>query len=181
VEVVSPWRRLTAADLDMAVRENSVAAYVENSTTGTTQMVKGPIGTRPATSDKEYGMRYMSMLKFDETNSFGPPPPELQAAMGAYIEEGLRSGKVVEVGGLLPSVAGAVVSLADGTIKVTDGPFTEARELVGGYAVIEVHSKAEAIEDARRLMQIHADHWPGFSGSCEIRQLSDPDPGPTAG
>ena len=126
-------------------------------------------------------MRFMSMLKFDETKSFGPPPPELFTAMGAYTEEGLRNGTVVEIGGLLPSEAGAIVSLVDGTIKAVDGPFTEARELVGGYAVIEVRSKAEAIEQARRLMQIHADHWPGFSGSCEIRQVDDPDPGPAAG
>jgi hypothetical protein len=88
---------------------------------------------------------------------------------------------VVELGGLRPSEAGAIVSLADGAIKVVDGPFTEARELIGGYAVIDVRSKAEAIENARRLMQIHADHWPGFSGSCEIRQVDDPDPGPAAG
>ena len=98
--------------------------------------------------------------------------------MGVYIEDGLRSGKVVELGGLRPSEAGAIVSLVDGTIKAVDGPFTEARELVGGYAVIEVRSKAEAIEDARRMMQIHADHWPGFVGSCEVRQLDDPTAGP---
>ena len=124
-------------------------------------------------------MRFMSMLKFEEDNSFGPPPPELSTAMGSYIEEGLRNGTVVELGGLLPSEAGAIVSLADGSIKAVDGPFTEARELVGGYAVIDVRSKAEAIEHARRLMQIHADHWPGFSGSCELRQLDDSDAGPS--
>jgi hypothetical protein len=123
-------------------------------------------------------MRFMSMLKFDENNSFGPPPPELFTAMGSYIEEGLRNGTVVEVGGLLPSEAGAIVSLVDGSIKAVDGPFTEARELIGGYAVVEVRSKAEAVDYARRLMQIHADHWPGFSGSCEVRQLSDPEPAP---
>ena len=124
-------------------------------------------------------MRFMSMLKFEEDNSFGPPPPELSTAMGGYIEEGLRNGTVVELGGLLPSEAGAIVSLVDGSIKAVDGPFTEARELVGGYAVIDVRSKAEAMEHARRLMQIHAEHWPGFSGSCELRQLADPDAAPS--
>lgn len=126
-------------------------------------------------------MRFMSMLKFDESRPFGPPPPELFAAMAAYTEEGLRSGKVVEMGALRPTETGAIVSLVDGAVKVIDGPFTEAREMIGGYAVIEVRSKAEAVEDARRLMQIHADHWPGFSGHCELRQLDDPDPGPAAG
>ena len=122
-------------------------------------------------------MRFMTMLKFTE-NAFGPPPPGLSEAMGVYIEEGLRSGTVVELGGLRPSESGAIVSLADGAIKVVDGPFTEARELIGGYAVIDVRSKAEAVENARRMMQIHADYWPGFSGSCEIRQVDDHDTGP---
>jgi hypothetical protein len=63
--------------------------------------------------------------------------------------------------------------LVDGTIKAVDGPFTEANELIGGYAVLEVQSKAEAVELAMRLMQIHKDHWPGWEGSCEVRQLGD--------
>lgn len=118
-------------------------------------------------------MKFMCLLKSDENQAIDPPPPALFAAMGAYSEEGMRSGVLVDQGGLLPSAAGAVVSLADGTIKAVDGPFTEARELVGGYAVIEVGSRAEAVEHARRLMQIHADNWPGYSGSCEVRQLMD--------
>lgn len=123
-------------------------------------------------------MRFMCMLKSEENPTFGPPPPELFAAMAAHTEQGLRNGTLVEVGGLLPSAAGAIVSLADGTIKATDGPFTEARELAGGYAVIDVHDKAQAVEIGRQLMQIHADHWPGYSGTCEIRQLAEMDPGP---
>ena len=118
-------------------------------------------------------MRFMCLLKSDENQQIDPPPPALFAAMAAFGEEGLRSGVLVEQGGLLPSAAGAIVSLADGQIKATDGPFTEARELVGGYAVIEVGSREEAVDHARRLMQIHADHWPGYQGSCEVRQLMD--------
>ena len=125
-------------------------------------------------------MKFMCLMKSDENQPFGPPPPELYAAMEVYVQDGLRSGMVVDMGGLLSSAAGTIVSLVDGTVKATDGPFTEARELVGGYAVVEVRSKAEAVEGARRLMQIHADHWPGYSGSCEVRQVADPDPGPTA-
>lgn len=122
-------------------------------------------------------MRFMCLLKSDEDQPIDPPPPELFAAMAAFGEEGLRSGVLVEQGGLLPSGAGAIVSLADGAIKAVDGPFTEARELVGGYAVIEAASREEAVGHARRLMQIHADHWPGYSGSCEVRQLMDPPAG----
>ena len=58
-----------------------------------------------------------------------------------------------------------------------DGPFTETKELIGGYAVTEVRSKQEAIELGRRLLQIHLDNWPGWEGSCEIRQLFQPDGG----
>ncbi len=89
-------------------------------------------------------MKFMCLMKSDETQPFGPPPPELYAAMEVYVQDGLRSGMVVDMGGLLSSAAGTIVSLVDGTVKATDGPFTEARELVGGYAVVEVHSKAEA-------------------------------------
>jgi hypothetical protein len=116
-------------------------------------------------------MRFMTMVKFDESLPAGPPPPELFQAMGEFAAEG--DGTLVDQGGLLPSAAGAIVSLADGTIKAIDGPFTEAKELVGGYAVLEVRSKAEAVELARRLMQLHKDHWPGWEGSCEVRQLGE--------
>jgi len=68
-------------------------------------------------------------------------------------------------------LGGAIVSLVDNTITVLDGPFTEAKELIGGYAVTEVRTKEEAIELGRRLLQIHLDNWPGWEGSCEIRQL----------
>lgn len=118
-------------------------------------------------------MRFMTMVKFDESLPTGPPPPGLFQAMGEFAAEGARNGTLVDQGGLLPSSAGAIVSLADGTIKAVDGPFTEAKELVGGYAVLEVRSKAEAVELARRLMQIHKDHWPGWEGSCEVRQLME--------
>ena len=118
-------------------------------------------------------MKFMCLLRSDENQPIEPPTPALFAAMAAYSEEGLRTGVLVDQGGLLPSAAGAIVSLADGAIKAVDGPFTEARELVGGYAVIEVSSRAAAVEHARALMQIHVDHWPGYQGSCEIRQLMD--------
>ena len=118
-------------------------------------------------------MRFMAMLKFDESLPAGAPPPALFEAMAEYAAEGARNGTLVDQGGLLPSASGAIVSLVDGSIKAVDGPFTEAKELIGGYAVLEVRSKAEAVELTKRLMQIHKDHWPGWEGSCELRQLGD--------
>lgn len=116
-------------------------------------------------------MRFMTMIKSDESNPWGPPPPALFEAMGAFAQEGAVNGTLIEQGGLGSSAQGAIVSLANGSITVIDGPFTEAKELIGGYAVTEVRSKQEAIVLGRRLMQIHLDFWPGWEGSCEIRQL----------
>lgn len=118
-------------------------------------------------------MRYMYLLKASE--DVGPPPPELFEAMGQGIEDMTRSGVMLDAGGLLPSAAGATVRLAAGEISVTDGPFTEAKELVGGYSILQVRSREEAVEMGRRLIQTHKDHWPGWEGGVEIRQLADPD------
>lgn len=118
-------------------------------------------------------MRFMTMIKMEEDGPFGQTPPAVYEAMAAFDQEGRMNGTLVESVGLLPSAAGAIVSLADGRIKAVDGPFTEAKELVGGYAIIDVRSREEAVELGRRLLQIHLDHWPGWEGSCEIRQLAE--------
>jgi hypothetical protein len=65
------------------------------------------------------------------------------------------------------------VNLSGGKLKVTDGPFTEAKEVVGGYALVEVKSKEEALEVARQFMELHRVHWPAFEGECEVRPLED--------
>ena len=122
-------------------------------------------------------MRFMSLIKSDEAMPWGPPPPALYEAMGAFAQEGAVNGTLIEQGGLGSSDQGAIVTLAKGSISVLDGPFTETKELIGGYAVTEVRSKQEAVELGRRLLQIHLDNWPGWEGSCEIRQLFQPDAG----
>ena len=116
-------------------------------------------------------MRYMCLMKSDEHQ--GETPPAIYEAMAEYDRWGRETGVLIDSQGLLPSSEGAIVSLADGAIKAVDGPFTEAKELVGGYAVIDVRSHEEALELGRRLMQIHADHWPGFVGSVEIRRVAE--------
>ena len=116
-------------------------------------------------------MRYMCLMKSSESN--GETPPAVYEAMAEYDRWGRATGVLIDSQGLLPSEAGMIVSLADGTIKAVDGPFTEAKELVGGYAVIEVRTREEALELGRRLMQLHKDNWPGFEGSVEIRQIAE--------
>jgi hypothetical protein len=120
-------------------------------------------------------MRFMSLLRADESCFDGTPPAVFQA-MGEFAREGFTNGTLVEMGGLGPSSLGAIVSLVDGTITAVDGPFTETKELIGGYAVIDVHSRQEAVELGRRLLEIHRDNWPGWEGSCEIRQLFNEPP-----
>jgi hypothetical protein len=97
----------------------------------------------------------------------------LMAAIAKLGEEATRAGALVETGGLHPSVMGARVRLSAGKLVVTDGPFAETKELIGGYAVYDVTSKQEAIEWTSRFMQLHKDHWPGWEGESEIRQIFD--------
>jgi len=115
-------------------------------------------------------MRFLMMVKSAENQLAGPPPPAMQKAMGELVEQGMKEGILLELGGLLGTSAGAEVRVSDGQVRVIDGPFAESKEVIGGYAVMELRSKEEAIEQARRLMQIHADLWPGFDGACEIRE-----------
>lgn len=116
-------------------------------------------------------MRFMALVRSKETSS--PPPPALMEAIGKLGEEGTKAGVLVESGGLLPSAMGARVRVAGGKVTTTDGPFTEAKEVIGGYAVYEVKSKQEAIEWTQRFMKVHQDHWKGWEGESELRQIFD--------
>jgi hypothetical protein len=86
-------------------------------------------------------------------------------------EEARKAGVMVQVGGLAPSATGARIRVSGGKLSVTDGPFAEAKEIVGGFAVYDVKSREEVLEWTRRFMQLHIDHWPGWEGEAEIRQM----------
>jgi hypothetical protein len=125
-------------------------------------------------------MRFMMLVKATRDSEAGAPPnPELMAAIGRLTEEQLASGKLVAMldgGGLLPSSMGARVRLAGGRVTAVDGPFTESKELVGGYAIMEVASREDALELGRQFMQVHADVMgPSYEGELEIRPLFGPD------
>jgi hypothetical protein len=123
-------------------------------------------------------MKFMLMTKL--ANESAPPPtPELMAAIGKFTAEMLKTGKVVSTGGLMPTSRGAKMRLSGGKITITDGPFAEAKECIGGYAVVQVNSKEEAIEMAREFLQIHADVMgPGYELDSEIRQMYEPGAAP---
>jgi hypothetical protein len=115
-------------------------------------------------------MRFMMIVKAAENS--GPPPKELMEAMEKIGEEATKAGEMIESGGLASTATGTRVRLAGGKLAVTDGPFTEAKEVFGGYAVFELKSKKEAIERTVRFMELHKQHWPGWEGVTEIRQVT---------
>lgn len=111
-------------------------------------------------------MRFLSIYKTAERNT--PPTAEEMAVMGKLIEEGMKAGWLLATEGCLPSNLGARVRRAGGNLSVTDGPFTESKEVVGGFAILSANSKDEAIELARQFLKIAGD------GVCELRQLYEP-------
>jgi hypothetical protein len=116
-------------------------------------------------------MRYMMLLS--GTNPSTPPPPELFEAIMKLGGEAAEAGVLLDTAGLLPSASGARVSLAGGTLTVTDGPFTESKELVS-YALYDLRSKEEALEWASRFVTLHRDLWPGWEGHTDILQVMGP-------
>lgn len=117
-------------------------------------------------------MRFMMLVKSAENSS--PPPKELMDAIGALAEEAVKAGTMVDSGGLAPTAVSKRVRLSRGQINVLDGPFAEAKEVVGGYAQFEFKSKEEAVEAAVRFMELHKKHWPGWDGETEVRQIFGP-------
>ena len=115
-------------------------------------------------------MKFLVMVRSKESSA--PPPPALMGAIGKLGEAAVRAGTLVQTGGLFPSARGTRVSLAGNTFTVTDGPFAETKELIGGYAIVEVPSKDEAIRITREFLQLHRDVLgPGYSGESEIREM----------
>jgi len=105
----------------------------------------------------------------------GPPPKELMDAIGKLAEEETKTGIMIGSGGLKSTASGARVRLSGGKVTVTDGPFTEAKEIVGGYAQFELKSKEEAVESAVRFMELHKKYWPGWEGETEVREMYGPE------
>ena len=111
-------------------------------------------------------MKYFMKTMPDENGAITPPTPEMMVEMGAYIEEGFRNGTLVSTGALDPRTTR--IQSSGGKITVTDGPFSEAKEAVVGWAIVEVKSKEEAIELSKRFWQIVGD------GQGTIQRIFDP-------
>ncbi|MBI3664122.1 MAG: hypothetical protein HY234_13875 [Acidobacteria bacterium] len=118
-------------------------------------------------------MRFMMMVKVAENS--GPPPKQFMEAVAKLSEEATKAGTMVGNGMFGPTTLGARVRLSRGQVTVIDGPFTEAKEVVGGFAMFELKTKEEAIEATLRFMELHKKHWPGWEGETEIRQVLEPE------
>jgi hypothetical protein len=114
-------------------------------------------------------MRFLMLVKHGENP--GPPPPEFREAMAKLDEDANKSGTMIVSGGLMPIAKSTRVRLSRGQVTAIDGPYTEAKEVVGGFAMFELKSKEEAIEGARSFMELHKKYWPGWEGETEIRQV----------
>jgi hypothetical protein len=118
-------------------------------------------------------MRFMMLVKHKENQ--GPPPKELMDAITALGEEAVKDGTMISNGGLASTAQSTRVRVSGGQIKVTDGPFTEAKEVIGGYAQFELKSKQEAVDGAIRFMELHKKYWPEWEGETEVRQIFGPE------
>lgn len=116
-------------------------------------------------------MRFLSMVRIME-NTGQQPSERLMNEMGKLIDEMTKAGVLLDTAGLRPTSEGARVKLSGGKTSVVDGPFTETKEVIGGYAILEAGSMDEAIELTRRFLLVHGDEW---ELDCEVRQLEEPD------
>lgn len=113
-------------------------------------------------------MPFLSIVRSAESQK---APQALMDAMDKFVRESLSNGSVLQTGGLGPSSNGARFRVSKGKLTVTDGPFAEAKEVLGGYAVLAAKTREAALADARRFMELHQRYWPEWEGECEVREI----------
>jgi hypothetical protein len=122
-------------------------------------------------------MRYLTFVRHPESYRDHTPPAALFDAMGGFVEKSRKEGSLVDTGGLLPSKDGFRIRLTGGKLTLTDGPFTESKEVIGGWAILE--GTPETIRRvSTEFMELHRKYWPEFEGECEVRPMFSPGEGP---
>jgi hypothetical protein len=117
-------------------------------------------------------MFFMSIVTgCEDVVACGQPLASLFVAFEHHLEEAAKSGKMVSFGGLHPTSSGTRMRLTNGKIVATDGPFSESKEVIGGFSILKVASKEEAIAEAHKFMELHRIHWPTWQGQVEIRLM----------
>jgi len=117
-------------------------------------------------------MRYLSFVI--PTNDV-PPTQELMEAIGKVIEREVKAGRLLDTGGLMPISSATRVSLKKGKLTVTDGPFAEAKEVIGGYAMFEFATREDAVASTIEFMNLHKRFCPDWEGVCELREIMSAD------
>jgi hypothetical protein len=117
-------------------------------------------------------MRFMYIVTSPKGHMM--PNQGLTDAIVKIRDREIKAGRMIDDGGLMPVATGARVKIADDTLSVIDGPFVEAKEVIGGYAIFELRDKEEAVAMAKEFMQLHLDHMPGWEGTCEVRAFATP-------
>ena len=117
-------------------------------------------------------MKFLMMIKHADALQF-QPPESLMDAMGEFVTEGFSKGWLKDTAGLKPTKDGLQIRSRGGKLTYTDGPFTETKEIVGGYAIVETATREEALEIATRFMELHRIHVPDFDCVSEVRPCED--------
>ena len=116
-------------------------------------------------------MKYLSFVRSSEKFRDVTPPAGMHEAMGQLIEKFTKEGALVDTGGLAPSRDGFRMRLQGGNLTTTDGPFSESKEVIGGWAILKADSREEILRLTREFMDLHRTHWPEFEGECEVRPI----------
>jgi hypothetical protein len=116
-------------------------------------------------------MKYLSFVRSSEKYRDIKPPAAMMEAMGKLVEKFNKEGALVDTGGLAPSRDGFRVRVTGGKLTMTDGPFTETKELIGGWAILQASSREEIIRLSTEFMDLHRQYWPEFEGECEVRPI----------
>jgi hypothetical protein len=122
-------------------------------------------------------MKFLSLIRSSESYRNGPPPAALMEAMGKFVEKSKKEGVLVDTGGLLPSKDGVRMRIKNGELSITDGPFAETKEVIGGWAILQ-GTREQVMRAAKEFMDLHVKHWPEFECESELRPMFDPGVGP---
>ncbi|GAA4809422.1 YciI family protein [Streptomyces ziwulingensis] len=115
--------------------------------------------------------RFLALIRIDENDAPAEgPSPELMRRMGELMEEMTKAGVLLDTSGLTPTAQGTRVHYEGGRLSVTDGPFTETKEVIGGYSMLQTKDRAEAVEWTKRFLKVHEAHW---TVTCEVRELME--------
>ncbi|MGW6740283.1 YciI family protein [Streptomyces sp. NPDC055025] len=115
--------------------------------------------------------RFLTLVRIDERNApTDTPGPEFDERMGALFEEISKAGVMLDTAGLAPTAEGTRITWSGGKLSYTDGPFTESKEVIGGYSISRCEDKAEALEWAKRFLEIHPEHW---DVTVEVREIAE--------